>query len=59
MERIFESLEDQVAIGPAEFVEAPVSLAKDLLAELDAINAQIGEIMVQVERAVERLAKNC
>lgn len=30
--------------------------AKDLIAELDAINAQIHKIMFQVERAVSRLA---
>jgi hypothetical protein len=36
---------------------APLKLrAKDLIAELDAINAQIHKIMFQVERAVSRLA---
>jgi len=32
--------------------------AKDLVAELDSINAQIHRIMFQVERAVARLATN-
>lgn len=40
-------------------VAAPVprqTLAKDLIAELSAINTQIHQIMFQVERAVARLA---
>ena len=39
--------------------DAPSKLcAKDLIAELDAINTQIHQIMFQVERAVSRLASS-
>jgi hypothetical protein len=44
------------AAADASSSSAPKPCAKDLIAELDSINAQIHRIMSQVEKAVSRLA---
>jgi hypothetical protein len=44
------------AKAPAALPTRPQTRAKDLIAELNAINTQIHQIMFQVEKAVARLA---